>query len=236
MTPPTTEPSPQPPHRWGFINRIAVAYWLLLGFILVLYFEELIGEFGSDLWEAAKYWVAHNQLRAIEVASVLGGLLAIFIGVVGLRVVRHFGRRREQQLARWATLADPKDLPKLEIDFRASRFQLVTTIAQVGVGAALLVGIFFTYQTLNATREGQVTERFIRAVDQLGATDKDGKPTPEIRLARFTASGASRRIPAKTTSRSSRFSTTTLPLTHPAEPTARRRRLRRLRQVPRPPQ
>jgi Pentapeptide repeats (8 copies) len=33
-----------------------------------------------------------------------------------------------------------------------------------------------------ATREGQVTDRFIRAIDQLGATDKDGKPVREIRL------------------------------------------------------
>jgi Pentapeptide repeats (8 copies) len=102
--------------------------------------------------------------------------------VADLQIRGYFAQNREQQLARWATWADPKDLPKLESDLRASRFQVVTTIAQIGGGAALLVGVYFTYQNLNATREGQVTDRFIRAVDQLGAKDKDGNPAPEIRL------------------------------------------------------
>ncbi len=176
-TTPTTGLPPQPPHRWSLSTRIAAAYWLLVGLILVLYFEELIGEFGSDLWQAATDWVAQNQLRAIEVASLLGGLLAISIGVVGLRIVGYFRRRREQQLAR----VDPKDRPKFESDLSSGRLQVITTIAQIGGGAALLVGIYFTYQNLIATREGQVTDRFIRAVDQLGAKDKDGNPAPEIR-------------------------------------------------------
>jgi hypothetical protein len=65
---------------------------------------------------------------------------------------------------------------------RASRFQVITTLAQIGGGLALLIGIYFTYGNLEAAREGQITDRFIRAVDQLGATDKDGEPAREIRL------------------------------------------------------
>jgi hypothetical protein len=37
-------------------------------------------------------------------------------------------------------------------------------------------------EDLKATKEGQITERFTRAVDQLGAGDKDGNSAIEIRL------------------------------------------------------
>src|SRR5215217_8163404 len=65
----------------------------------------------------------------------------------------------------------------------------------------LLVGLFFTWRSLRQTREsqaqtqentqrtlelteqGQITERFTRAIDQLGATyETTGKPRLEIRL------------------------------------------------------
>jgi len=42
------------------------------------------------------------------------------------------------------------------------------TLAQILGGAALLVGIYFTSQTLQTTKEGQITDRFTKAIDQLG--------------------------------------------------------------------
>lgn len=60
-------------------------------------------------------------------------------------------------------------------------------------GVAGAVGVYFTWRNLSQTREstertlwlteqGQITERFTRAIDQLGATADDGKPKLEIRL------------------------------------------------------
>jgi len=43
-----------------------------------------------------------------------------------------------------------------------------TALLQGIAGIALLAGLFFTARTLHVTREGQITERFTRAVDQLG--------------------------------------------------------------------
>src|SRR5215213_10062077 len=43
------------------------------------------------------------------------------------------------------------------------------TWAQILGGAALLSGIYFTWRTLQVNREGQITERFTRAIDQLGS-------------------------------------------------------------------
>ncbi len=39
-----------------------------------------------------------------------------------------------------------------------------------------------TRKTLELTEQGQITERFTRAIDQLGATDNDGNPRLEVRL------------------------------------------------------
>jgi hypothetical protein len=81
-------------------------------------------------------------------------------------------------------------------------FASVAQAAAVGLaGAVGLVGLFFTWRslrqaregqaqtqedtqrTLKLTEQGQITERFTRAIDQLGATDETtGKPKLEIRL------------------------------------------------------
>jgi hypothetical protein len=60
---------------------------------------------------------------------------------------------------------------------------LVVTLAQILAGTALLSGLYFTWRTLQVNREGQLTERFTRAIDQLGATDdKTGEPRLALRL------------------------------------------------------
>lgn len=48
-----------------------------------------------------------------------------------------------------------------------------TTLLQGLGGLAVLVGAFFTYRQLHTAREGQVTERFTRAIDQLGHEKQD---------------------------------------------------------------
>ena len=60
---------------------------------------------------------------------------------------------------------------------------LVLALAQILGGTALLSGLYFTWRTLQVVnREGQITDRFIRAIDQLGATDDVGNRLFEIRL------------------------------------------------------
>src|SRR5215210_2501055 len=61
------------------------------------------------------------------------------------------------------------------------RKDLVLAVAQILGGAALLSGLYFTWRTLQINREGQITDRFTRAIDQLGATDDQG-PKLEVRL------------------------------------------------------
>jgi hypothetical protein len=48
-----------------------------------------------------------------------------------------------------------------------------TTLLQGLGGAAVLLGVYFTFRQLRIARDGQVTERFTRAVDQLGNRSDD---------------------------------------------------------------
>ncbi len=64
------------------------------------------------------------------------------------------------------------------------------TLATILGGAAFLVGGFFTWQSLKVaqenlkvSQEGQITDRFAKAIEQLGAVDaKSGKKKLEVRL------------------------------------------------------
>jgi len=67
--------------------------------------------------------------------------------------------------------------------------QYRATLAQILGGVALGIGFYYTWRRitiaekdLKVSQEGQITERFTRAVDQLGAIDQFGKPAIEIRL------------------------------------------------------
>jgi hypothetical protein len=70
---------------------------------------------------------------------------------------------------------------------------LVQALGLIMAGVAGAIGICFTWRgqrisregledTLRITREGQITDRFTRAIDQLGKTDDDGNKLFEIRL------------------------------------------------------
>ncbi|MEJ7631323.1 MAG: pentapeptide repeat-containing protein [Rubrobacteraceae bacterium] len=48
---------------------------------------------------------------------------------------------------------------------------LVLALAQILAGTALLSGLYFTWRTMQVNREGQITERFTRAIDQLGSKE-----------------------------------------------------------------
>jgi Pentapeptide repeats (8 copies) len=48
-----------------------------------------------------------------------------------------------------------------------------TTLLQALAGGVLALGAYFTYRQLRVTREGQITDRYTKAVDQLGHDELD---------------------------------------------------------------
>jgi|SRR5215208_973252 len=68
-----------------------------------------------------------------------------------------------------------EDVPQLVDEHRR-------TLAQIVGGLVLFAGLFFTWRTLQLNREGQITERFSRAIDQLGAARETGNDEAEKRM------------------------------------------------------
>jgi hypothetical protein len=64
----------------------------------------------------------------------------------------------------------------------ADRTKFFQTVGAIVGGWALLFGLYFTSQTLRINREGQITERFTRAIDQLGKVDENNNKLFKIRL------------------------------------------------------
>jgi uncharacterized protein YjbI with pentapeptide repeats len=58
-------------------------------------------------------------------------------------------------------------------DLYKARNDVRTTAVQATAGIVVLVGAYFTWRQLHTAREGQVTERFTRAIDQLGSDQLD---------------------------------------------------------------
>jgi hypothetical protein len=56
------------------------------------------------------------------------------------------------------------------------------TVAQILAGFFVLVSLYSSVQTLNLSREGQITDRFTKAIEQLGAVDGKSNPRLEVRL------------------------------------------------------
>jgi hypothetical protein len=64
----------------------------------------------------------------------------------------------------------PQDRLKLESDARKLQNDARTALIQAIGGLALLIGLYFTAKTLRTTQEGQITDRFSKAINQLGET------------------------------------------------------------------
>lgn len=79
-------------------------------------------------------------------------------------------------------VVDPQDRADLENSFRS-------TLAQIVGGFVLLVALYSTLRrvraaerTVEITEQGQITERFTRAIEQLGTVHDGGKINLEVRL------------------------------------------------------
>ncbi|MCD6022856.1 MAG: pipB1 [Actinomycetia bacterium] len=71
-----------------------------------------------------------------------------------------------------------------------------STLLQALGGAVLLVGVYFTARTFDLNRQGQVTDRFTRAIDQLGQTESLNVRIGGIRAGTHRANEAAERMGA----------------------------------------
>jgi hypothetical protein len=126
--------------------------------------------------------------RALQARSNISkvGFTPAFVVLVALLLIFSFWKLPQWYATSWERLTDAKDIARLESDTRATMVQAVG-------GLALLAGLLFTWrnlrmteqnprQTLDLSRKGRINDRFIKAIEQLGAVDQGGRKRQEIRL------------------------------------------------------
>jgi uncharacterized protein YjbI with pentapeptide repeats len=142
----------------------------------------------KDAYEAYKKFKVPSLSKIRDTASehsktslVIIILLFVLL-LLALQYIPHY------QVAQF-NITNQKDLADAENSYRA-------TLAQIFGGVAIAIGLYYTWRrigiaeedlkttqkTLEVAQEGQITERFTRAIEQLGAVDTAGNPAIEIRL------------------------------------------------------
>ncbi len=66
-------------------------------------------------------------------------------------------------------------LANIENEFRKTLIEVVGTVFA-------LLGLYLAWRRVHVSEQGLITDRYTRAIEQLGATDKDGNPSVEVRL------------------------------------------------------
>ena len=163
-------------------------------------------------WPGWKVWTWPSRRFWVWVAGIVGGavvvgalILALWripkVQVAELRLPedRPWGYRKI-----WSDTTGAQEAEEVWAhDVIQREDEARRTLAQIFGGAFLLVGLYLGWERIRAARkqaeamqaqvealqdqldvakEQQITERFTRAVDQLGAVDQKGDPIPEIRL------------------------------------------------------
>jgi hypothetical protein len=124
----------------------------------------------------------HDTLR--KAARFLGVLAVLALIIVGIWVVWRVPQwqvqhsldvaRNDPALKNTPLLADSAKQLELEDNFRK-------TLVQGLGGAIVLLGLYYSARTFGLSRQGHITDRFTKAIEQLGKVDGD-KPNIEVRL------------------------------------------------------
>jgi hypothetical protein len=160
------------------------------------------------LWEATQQagqqlvtsWHATSwQTLPLPLKVLLGGLVG---GLIALVLLLAIWKIPQRQVAPWRAILEqqqntsnlnPGDYLKLQHDVRKLENDARTTLVQAVGGIALFLGLLFTWrnlrmteknsrQTLDLSRKGQLNDRFIKAIEQLGAVDQGRRKKLEVRL------------------------------------------------------
>lgn len=133
--------------------------------------EELV-PFGENIKkDASRYY---NVIKRRPLTFIIY-IIVVTIALLSLTILPHW------QVSQFG-INNTVDKANYENQYRA-------TLAQILGGIAIGIGLYYTWRRvtiaeneLKVSQEGQITERFTRAVDQLGAINQLGNPAIEIRL------------------------------------------------------
>src|SRR5438105_3282024 len=122
-------------------------------------------------WKWNKPKLRSTKIAGRTLASFRGELLC---ALVVLAVSLALWLLPKWEIKQWPAI-EPKDQFSSVNEARR-------TIATILGGLVLLVGAYFTWRNIAIAKEGQITDKFTKAVEQLGAAYSDGKSKMEVRL------------------------------------------------------
>jgi len=136
---------------YEFARKRRVLWWtggavVLTALVVVAWLERKRIPFS-----AMPEWISHPPEWLLLLGLVTGGLLALAV---------------LWKVPQWQ-VGFVKDLEPKERFDRVNEVR--KTLATILGGILLLAGGFFTWQNLNLAREGQITDRFYKAIEQLGS-------------------------------------------------------------------
>src|SRR5919109_3695179 len=116
----------------------------------------------------AKWWrtVDPADKKLLQGLGVCIALIAVILAVVWIPHRQLAPLKAKIQRERQSL--QPHDRLKLEHDARKLENEARTALIQGLGGAALLIGLYFTAKAWRTSQEGQITDRFTKAVNQLG--------------------------------------------------------------------
>ncbi len=151
-------------------TRRAVWAWRLAWVLIALIVLPLIAAFSFILvmqlaidTEMRAEWLSYENLMVLISFVAIAFLLVIIWAAVWVGP-RIYVRSLQHKSLNQSEFDREKETLKLEDDTRK-------TFAQLVGGAIFLFGIIFTYNTFVLNREGQIAERYDKAVSQLGVQD-----------------------------------------------------------------
>jgi hypothetical protein len=163
---------------WGWSDAaraiVTGASWLwgrcwLIGRVAILPLAVAVVLYAVTSPAARRYWYWYRQRRPWHTAGRVGWWGWLLLGLAGLLALGGM----VLLAPRWIVAHDAV-ISKLSAEQYANAISDARTAVLQAVGGLLLAaGAVATWRQVRISREGQITERFTRAIDQFGSNEKD---------------------------------------------------------------
>lgn len=124
-------------------------------------------------------WTRLETVQAWD-RRVAGGLLFVLVLLLLVLAVQWVPEWQVRRAGVHATGVAEK--PFTQADVAGLQNEMRKTFIQVVGGLFVVIGVWFTYRRTKVAEQGHITDRYTKAIEQLGALTSDGKPNVEVRL------------------------------------------------------
>ncbi len=126
-------------------------------------------------------WVGSDSFAATIFRRVAGVAALLAVVVVLLVAVQKFPEWQVQRASVRSSAVNP-EVHTTPAEVAATQNEFRKTFIQVVGGVFAVVALYLTWRRVRVTEQGHITDRYTKAIDQLGALTADGKPNIEVRL------------------------------------------------------